>query len=230
MSAVSGLLSTWRDDPLAFCADVFHEQPREFQPELLKLIAANRFVAVKSARDVGKTRTAAYVTLWFLCTRPGSLVFTVAPIWRQVENLWLEIRTVWSASRLPAIFPQWEMLRTELRTTRPTWRAIGVASDSEERLEGEHGNPTLVVCDEAKGIPDATYTSLQGMIGGPEDKVVAISTPGIPSGWFYRAFSSGGTSGMWRSLSGPMKSRGSRAGSTVSGSGSARPTRTFARS
>lgn len=190
MSQTARLLSLWREDPLAFCGHVFQEPPREFQPELLRLVAGNRFTAIKSARDVGKTRTAAYAALWFLCTRPGSLVFTVAPIWRQIENLWTEVRTVWTASRLPEIFPSWEMLNTQLRTTRPNWRAMGVASDSEERLEGEHGNPTLVIVDEAKAVSDATFNSLQGMLSGPESKFVAISTPGIPSGWFYRAFSS----------------------------------------
>jgi phage terminase large subunit len=196
VTALETLIRRWYWDPIAFCNDVFPEnqRPREWQPEVLAAIKDNPWIAVAACRKAGKTRLAAFIALWFLCTRANSLVVTIAPVWAQVvQSIWTDIRQLWSVSKLPKIFPNWKILTHEIQTNPrlPKWRAIGLASDNVQNLEGRHpesGQPALVIIDESKGVNDAFFSSVQGMLSEGESRLVAIGTPGIPYGWFYNAF------------------------------------------
>lgn len=187
---VSGLLADWYDNPVQFAHDIFKQKPREVQPAIMTAVSENRWTAVAACRDLGKSRLAAYLALWFLITRPRSLVFTCAPIWEQVEQaLWAEIRGIYQDSILPQLFPLWELQNTAIKTHDPLWRAIGVTSKDPQNIEGRHGDHVLVILDESKGIGDEFFSSVQGMLSQPTSKLLAIGTPGPPVGWFARAFS-----------------------------------------
>lgn len=196
-SPIEAQLRKWYWDPVAFCNDVFpeNERPREWQPEVLEAVKSNPWIAIAACRKAGKTRFAAFIAIWFLCTRANSLVVTIAPIWDQVvDSIWADIRHLWAVSKLPKIFPRWRILTKEIQTSPllPKWRAVGCASDRVENLEGKHpaaGQPALVIIDESKGVADGFFDSVQGMLSEGESRLVAIGTPGIPYGWFYDAFS-----------------------------------------
>lgn len=184
------LLTEWHDDPVQFSKDIFQQHPREVQPDIMAAVAKGRWTAVAACRDLGKSRVAAYLALWFLVTRPKSLVFTCAPVWDQVEQaLWAEIRGIYTDSILPKLFPKWELQNAAIKTEHPLWRAIGVTSKDVENIEGRHADHVLVILDESKGISDEFFSSVQGMLSQPSSKLLAIGTPGAPAGWFARAFS-----------------------------------------
>jgi hypothetical protein len=197
-SILASLFVRYRWDPLAFCMDMFPEgeRPREWQPEVLAIFEQAKqsvWVAIAACRKAGKTRLAAFLVLWFLCTRANSLVLTIAPTWSQVvEAVWADVRHLWAVSKLPSIFPSWKPLTHEIQThpLTPKWRALGLSSDDVANLEGRHpaaGQPALVIFDESKGVPDTFFNSVQGMLSEAESLLLAIGTPGIPYGWFYRA-------------------------------------------
>lgn len=197
VSAVTEKLRGWLWDPLGFCNDVFIEKPREWQPEVIDAVRTNPWTAVAACRKAGKTRLAAYIALWFLCTRANSLVMTIAPRWAQVEQaLWADIRYLWVTSKLPQIFPAWDVQLTEIKThpLTPKWRAMGLASNDVQNLEGRHpaaGQPALIIVDESKGVADPFFDSLMGMLAELDagNILLGIGTPGPPLGWFARAFS-----------------------------------------
>jgi hypothetical protein len=60
-----------------------------------------------------------------------------------------------------------------------------MASDNSAKMEGAHGDHILVVFDEAKTIPAATFDALEGAMASGECYALAISTPGEPQGRFY---------------------------------------------
>ena len=190
---VSGLFKLWRRDILAWCADVLFEPPREWQPEILAAVHTDPTLAIVACRKAGKTRLAAIIALWWLTTRVDSLVYTVAPIWSQVEQaIWADIRHVWMESRLPVIFTEFEVLGTQIKTPRPKWRAIGAASSRVQNIEGRHAGDggACVILDESKGIDDEFHNSVRNMLfeQGSDSLLVAIGTPGAPRGWFHKAF------------------------------------------
>jgi hypothetical protein len=100
------------------------------------------------------------------------------------------MRSLWLASELPGIFPTWEVLNSNVKTSDPKWRAIGVAAKDVQNIESRHGDDVLVIIDESKGVPDKFFDSIQGMMSKPGSKILAIGTPGIPVGWFARSFTS----------------------------------------
>jgi phage terminase large subunit len=197
----------WYADPIAFCEEVFFEPPREWQGDALTDVRDHLWTAIVACRNAGKTRTAAYLVLWFLCTRPECLVITTAATWDQViQGLWADIRYLWANSYLPQIFQGWEVLQAEIKTTSHKWRAFGLSSNDPANTEGRHAGtiegadgrrvaaPVLVVLDESQEVSDEFFNSLQGMLGNnpAHNRVLAIGRGGAPVGWFYRAFSDEG--------------------------------------
>jgi len=177
----------WRNDPLLFCRDVYEEQPREVQPEVLTQIAQHDRVAWAATRDIGKSTTASYAAQWFLVSNPGAMVLTIAPRWRQVEeSIWVEMERLWRRSRLPKLLPRWECQTTKLKTTQREWRALGFAADTSGGIEGPHGKPVLIISDESQEVPDSFYTSL--LSGHTDMKFLAIGRGGNPLGWFHNCF------------------------------------------
>jgi hypothetical protein len=124
---------------------------------------------------------------------PNSAAVVCAPTWGQLSHFWATMREIWFCSRLPRLFPGVLILdgSFESRAPIPTWRIVGLSGESGERVEGVHGSSAvLLVLDECKAIPDPVIDSLFQMLGGHGDeaKVLAISTPGRPSGRFYEFF------------------------------------------
>ena len=198
--AIAALIARYAADPVLFCADLLVPL-REWQPGAAGLVAENRLVALKAARHVGKTFLAACLALWFVTTRPGSAVVVVGPTWQQASFFWTTLLGVWKASKLRAIFPEWEALNTfEFRTSVPGWRIVALSAEQGERIEGVHGaTGVMLVFDEARGIPGPIFASLMQLTGGHEDaKVLAISTPGKPTGWFFDCFTK--FAAKWRTL------------------------------
>lgn len=145
------------------------------------------------------------MALHWISTRFDSLTFTSAPRWQQIDQAtWANIRVLWSRSALPSLFPSWEVLVHQIRTTSPLWRAVGVAAARVEDTEGRHAGVggAFVLFDESKAIADSYFDSALNMLSksSVENKLVAIGTPGIPRGWFYSAF--GSNRARWATLRG----------------------------
>jgi len=64
------------------------------------------------------------------------------------------------------------------------------ASDDGEAygLQGFHAEHLLFVIDEASGVPDPVFASVEGALATGNAKVLAIGNPNTPTGFFWRAF------------------------------------------
>lgn len=190
------LLEAWRDDPRLFALDLLGVTLYPWQERVLEVFHAGaRRVAVKAPRGSGKTTTASVLAWWMLCNHPDTLTAVITPVARQARHgLMSEMRRIWDASpKLRALFPGFEVLDLEIRTPRPAWRVVAwSAGDDLDALEGLHGpEGVLLVVDEAKAVADEVWTRLQPMLRGPESRVLAVSTPGGRSGFFWEAFTNG---------------------------------------
>jgi hypothetical protein len=68
----------------------------------------------------------------------------------------------------------------------PHGLALAAAPTDSAKIEGAHASAILIVFDEAKLIPAATWDAIEGaMSGGGEALALALSTPGDPQGRFY---------------------------------------------
>jgi hypothetical protein len=157
----------------------------EDQAEVILAALHGEDVTWRAGHGVGKSTTLATLVLLFLLLRPHSIVPTTAPTFRQVRNLWAEIRKWHERFHFRSWFAA---LSTELRmvASPDTWRAVGVASNKPQNVEGLHAPPgrMLFLVDEAKGVMDAIYDSIDGACSNGGVRIYC-STPGSRHGKFY---------------------------------------------
>lgn len=192
--ALQRLLRRCRADPLWFCRNVLGGQPWSRQAEIMLAVRDHPRVTVRSGHGVGKSWTAAAATLWFLYAFPPSIVITLAPTWRQVQQvLWAEIRRSQRGALVP-LLGQPRRTRLELADN---WYASGLATNAAERLQGIHGPHVLVVMDEAPGIAPELFQAAEGLMTGPHARMLLIGNPTRAEGPFYDTFKGGG---LWHTI------------------------------
>lgn len=142
-------------------------------------------VAMKAANGSGKTAVvAASAVLWHMIRFPHSLTITTAGVWRQVEDqLWPSLRKY--VSRLG---DGWRVTSSEIEHQNGS-RAIGFSTNDAGKFEGWHrqgpSDNLMMIVDEAKTVPDAIYEAIARC---QPSRLLVMSSPGGPSGAFYKAF------------------------------------------
>jgi hypothetical protein len=191
----------YRDDPVGFCTEVLgiesatrRSNDVAYQFDILSDLAHDARVAVRSGHGIGKSAVDAWAAIWWLLTRPMSRVVIVAPEFsRQVRAvLFAEIRKWVRRTKVP--LPLNVMAsRAIVEGHGDEWGAIGVPATEPDRIEGFHSEAgVLLILDETKGISQDVYDALQGALTSLEDnRLLVTSTPGGPSGPFYRIWTKG---------------------------------------
>ena len=81
------------------------------------------------------------------------------------------------------------LLQTKLKITDGHF-AMGLSTDEPVRFQGFHADDLLVVLDEACGVPEEIWDAVEGVCVGGNNRVLAISNPLTPTGFFYGLFKS----------------------------------------
>jgi hypothetical protein len=200
--AVEEEFSRYRQDPVGFCRDVLGVtsaarrgtgEPYQFQ--ILADVARHPRVCVRSGHGIGKSAIDAWAALWWLVTRPLSRVVVVAPEFsRQVRAVLFSEMRKWVRRATRPLPVTVLASRAVVEGYGDEWAAIGMPATEPDRIEGFHSDAgVLLILDETKGIPQDTYDALQGALTSlEENRLLVTSTPGGPSGPFYRIWSRGG--------------------------------------
>jgi phage terminase large subunit len=159
------------------------------QIEVVKSVVKNKYTGVTAGHGTGKTRIAAGIALWFLYTfGPNCKVITTAPTERQVKDLlWAELGSSFQKSKmkLPG-----ELQTLAIRTGFKDWFALGFSAKPDTgkmtatNFAGFHAPYVLVILDEATGIPAEIWAGMDGIVIGPNDRVLAIGNPTDPTSEF----------------------------------------------
>jgi len=172
-------------------SDVLGATPWDRQADILRALAAEPRVTVRSGHGVGKTWTAAAAALWFLYTREPVVVLTTAPTHRQVrEVLWREIRRLRAGLPKNGAWPPGDLRETALRLAEDRF-ALGLTTDEPDRFQGFHAPHVLVVVDEASGVDDHIFQAIEGVLTSQESRLLLIGNPLRTSGAFYRSHRGG---------------------------------------
>lgn len=163
------------------------------QVEIADAVDDHRYVAVASCHGAGKSHIAARIALAFLHTNPRSIVLTTAPTARQVQHvLWREINSAYRDSRYPLLG---RCLTTRLEIASD-WYAIGFKAKADgtknqsesDAFQGFHADHVLVIFDEAAGVPESVFGSLDAAMTSENAKMLLIGNPTSVSGTFRDAF------------------------------------------
>lgn len=182
-------LKQYIDAPDKFANDVLGVVPDAWQAEALQAMGNHSRVAIRSGHGVGKTALEAWVCLWFLFTRPYPKIPCTAPTQRQLYDiLWPEISKWMERSEvLKAIF-EWKQTKVAARFAPERWFATARTASKPENMAGFHEDHILFICDEASGIDDRIYETIEGALTSADAKLLLCGNPTRNAGVFKRAF------------------------------------------
>jgi phage terminase large subunit len=141
---------------------------------------------VPTGNAVGKSFCLAGLILWWLYTRPGSLVVATAPSQTLLGSvLFKELRRAMAKAVVPLPGRLSDSPRAAPQTLEIDsvgWGCLGIATRGVERLSGQHNPDLLVVVDEASGIEEAIWEALDSQ---NPSKAVYCGNPLRPNGRFH---------------------------------------------
>lgn len=159
------------------------------QVEILESVRDNRYTAVQSCHDAGKSYIAARAVAWWLAVHPIGSAFavTTAPTTPQVEAiLWREIGQAHRKAGLQGrvtLDARWYM-GAEGKDLVAYGRKPADYDDT--AFQGIHARYVLVVVDEAVGIPEGLFDAVDSLVTNADSRVLAIGNPDDPASHFAK--------------------------------------------
>ncbi|SDO86215.1 terminase B [Selenomonas ruminantium] len=176
-------------DPAAFVVNVLDAHPDKWQEEALQAIGTKPRISVRSGHGVGKTAFEAWCVSWFLFTRPYPKIPCTAPTQQQLfDILWPEISKWLKRSPLLDELFEWQKTKVTMRAMPERWFATARTASKPENMAGFHEEHLLFICDEASGIDDGIYETIEGALTTSDAKLILCGNPTKNSGVFKRSF------------------------------------------
>lgn len=177
----------FRRDPTAWVRsndeDVWSEQRH-----ILESVRDNRYTAVHSAHDLGKSYIASRIIAWWISIHePGTaFVVSTAPsaaqvsaiMWREVSKLHRRAGLIGQINR--AGYPQWFIGGELVGYGRKP------ADYEQSAFQGIHAEHVLIVIDEACGVNQNLYDAVDSLATNENARVLAIGNPDDPSSHFAK--------------------------------------------
>lgn len=182
-------LDPYIDDPVGFAFDVVKMTPTKQQQEFMRAVAENRRTSVRSGHGIGKTRAEAVLAWWFLLTRPFAVIPATAPSSHQLYDiLWKELQVVYRL--LPQAFSDmfdYSSTRIWCRGFKASWylQARTARPDNPDSIQGFHGEHLLVLIEEASGVHEKVFETLEGALTEEDNRMLLVGNPTRTSGYFY---------------------------------------------
>ena len=174
---VSGKHLTWQQSLIVFGID-----------KALKKEVPLRLSTV-SGHGTGKSMISSLLILWFLfahadcqvaCTSPGSeQLYDV--LWKEIKK-WIE--------KMPQGLQElyiWESSHIRMKESPNVWfaRAKTASKENTEALAGVHADWVLIIVDEASGVDEAIYETMEGALTSGNILVFLVSNGTRATGYFY---------------------------------------------
>lgn len=186
------LAARWDDDvsyqrqPVKWLQDKPREHAWSAQRRIMESVLNNRYTAVPSAHDLGKSFIGSRIGAWWIDSYPAGDAFLVstAPTAAQVSAiLWREIAKTHRKAALRgrinrAGYPQWYIDGELVAYGRKP------ADYEESAFQGIHAENVLVVIDEAGGVARNLFDSVDALATNEYARVLAIGNPDDPGSHF----------------------------------------------
>lgn len=146
-------------------------------------------ISIVSGHGIGKSAIFSILILWFLFVKYESQVACTAPTADQMYDvLWKELKK-W-IERMPppiAALYQWESSHVRIKEAAQTWFARAKTSSKEntEALAGVHADWVLIGADEASGIEEPIFETMEGALTSGNTIVFLVSNGTRSIGYFY---------------------------------------------
>ena len=172
----------WQSDFLNAIADL--DRARRREPTLINH-GLKRRITVRAGHGKGKTHALAKLCYWWNSTRRGRIV-TTAPKEAQLRTrLWPELRKLHAS----AIRHYSEMVTIHQTTVQwddsYDWCVVAETASQPENLAGFHNEWLLFIVDEASGVPQKFFETIEGAVTEPGNVMVLSGNTTQVVGEFY---------------------------------------------
>ena len=179
-------------DPVAWVEERLGEFLWSKQREIVRSVVGNKRTMVASAHGTGKSFTASRIIGWWLDTKSvaptETRVITTAPSWNQVANvMWGYVDEVRQKAGMPGNI-----------TAKASWTFPGYKTPTafgrkpsdydESTFQGIHATNVLVVVDEAGGVPESIFTSVEAITTNANARILAIANPDDPNSYMAKVW------------------------------------------
>lgn len=147
-------------------------------------------MAIASGHGIGKTATLAWITEWWLATRPHPQIVVTSNTRQQLETkTWRELE-IWRQISLTGHWFQHTAQSHRNKIYPDTWRANAIpwTKERSEAFAGTHADHVLVIYDEASLIDKVIWEVTEGAMTTGECLWIAFGNPTRSSGAFHEAF------------------------------------------
>lgn len=167
-------------DPTLLAPGVGIDRLDPWQERLL-MSTSDRILVLK-ARQVGASTAVSLAALHRALYHPHSLVLIVCPAQRQAQELHHVVMANYRRLGRPVPSTGESALALQLENGSRI-----VALPSTENIRGYAG-VSLLILDEAARVDDSVLATVRPMVAVSGGRIIALSTPAGPSGWFWRAW------------------------------------------
>lgn len=174
-------------DPIGWVRDKLGEHLWGKQREIAESVRDNRYTAVQSCHDAGKSFTASRLVSWWLSVHPHGEAFavTTAPTAPQVSAiLWREIRRAHRKGKLHGYITSGAVPEWKLEGGEPIGYGRKPADDDQAAFQGIHATYPLIVVDEAGGVPKNLFDAVDALATNENARVLSIGNPDDPASHF----------------------------------------------
>lgn len=172
-----GLDITWQQ------ALVFHGIDKAVRGEIPMRIS------IVSGHGIGKSMMSSVLILWFLFVHPDSQIACTSPGKEQMYDvLWKELKKwIDKMPREMGDLYEWESSHIRMKESAQTWFARAKTSSKEntEALAGVHADWVAIVVDEASGVEEPIFETMEGALTSGNILVFLISNGTRSIGYFY---------------------------------------------
>lgn len=147
-------------------------------------------ISVVSGHGIGKSALLAMIILWFLYVHLGAQVACTSPGAEQMYDvLWKELKKWIDAMKNGEDGDRyvWESSHIRMRGYEQTWFARAKTSSKEntEALAGIHADWVLMAVDEASGVEEPIFETMEGALTSGNTLVIMISNGTRSIGYFF---------------------------------------------
>lgn len=187
----------WRDHPAAMVRELFHAEPDIWQEQVLEAFPHTKRIALKASKGPGKTACLAWLVWNYMLTRPSPNILGTSISGDNLKDGLIKEISKWHSKMPPQLQSAFVLTNTRVESKQDpknwffsarTWPKSGTPEEQANTLAGFHAEYTLVLLDEAGGIPDAVMAAAEGALTtGVESHIIIAGNPTHREGPLFRA-------------------------------------------
>jgi hypothetical protein len=178
------------DGPVLMVREIFGAEPDPWQEDALRAYGAGtKRISIRSCHRVGKGALDSWIA-WhqLLCKYPQKTLATAPSSPQLFDSFFAEFVT-WGMRLKPAVRGLYDIKsdRVELKCApEASFLTLRTArAETPESMQGLHSPNTMLIVDEASGVPEPVYQSILGSLAGKHAQIVLTSNPVRTSGYFF---------------------------------------------